>query len=103
MRKIVGIDCPAAADLVRGAIIGCVEVIDVVKDSDSKWFMGPRGLVLRDPRPCDPVMCVGALGYFKWAPGTVSVETARWMRPLGIQATPAPKSERLDDLFEVKP
>lgn len=75
--------CPAAIELKRGGIIGSVEVVDVVNDSESDWFMGPRGLVLRDPRPCDFVPSIGALGYFAWAPADVSVvpAPAKWMLP----------------------
>lgn len=72
---------PPARDLLRGGVIGSVEVIDVVSESDSPWFFGPRGLVLRDPAACDLVPCVGALGYFKWVPADASIvpAPARWM------------------------
>jgi hypothetical protein len=30
-------------------IIGRVELVDVVKRSDSKWFLGPFGFVFRNP------------------------------------------------------
>jgi hypothetical protein len=56
-------------EIVRGAIIGSVEIVDVVRESDSPWFFGPRGLVLRDPVPCEPIPCSGALGFFRWAQG----------------------------------
>lgn len=55
---------PAALD--RGCIIGSVEVVDVVTEHNSPWFMGERGLVLKDPRPCTPIPVAGALGYFAW-------------------------------------
>lgn len=79
----IGITCPAPADLLRGGIVGSVEVIDVVKESDSRWFFGPRGLVLRDPQPCDFIPSVGALGYFEWQPADPSIvpAPARWMLP----------------------
>jgi hypothetical protein len=75
--------CPPAAELKRGGIIGRVDIVDVVTDSDSDWFFGPRGLVLRDPRPCDFIPCMGALGYFAWARmglGTVPLPS-KWMLP----------------------
>ncbi len=79
----IGVTCPPARDLLRGAIIGSVEVVDVVTTSTSRWFFGPRGLVLRNPVPCSAVPCVGALGYFQWAPADPSVmpPLARWMLP----------------------
>ncbi len=75
--------CPDPHALRRGGIIGSVEVVDVVKESDSRWFFGPRGLVLRDPRPCNFIPSVGALGYFKWEEADPSIvpEAAPWMLP----------------------
>lgn len=77
----IGVKCPPPADLLRGGIVGSVEVIDVVKDSDSRWFFGPRGLVLRDPHACDFIPSIGALGYFEWQPADRSIvpPPARWM------------------------
>lgn len=74
--------CPPAHALERGGIIGSVEVVDVVDESDSPWFFGPRGLVLRDPRPCQFVPSVGQLGYFAWSPADASIvpPPAPWMR-----------------------
>ena len=61
-----GIDVPRPDKLLRGCLIGSVTVIRVVNDSVSPWFMGPRGLVLRDPRPYTPKgKTTGMLGYFK--------------------------------------
>lgn len=79
----IGVSCPAAADLLRGCIIGTVEVVDAVKESDSRWFFGPRGLVLRDQKPCHPIPAVGALGYFSWKEADPSIMPgpARWMLP----------------------
>lgn len=73
---------PPAADLVRGAIIGSVEVVDIVSKSMSRWWMGPRGLILRDPIACEPVASSGALGFYKWRPSGGQVEAALpWMLP----------------------
>ena len=77
------VHCPAPADLLRGGIIGSVDVVDVVKDYRSDWFFGPRALVLRNARPCDFVPAVGALGFFRWTPGEWELvpPPARWMLP----------------------
>lgn len=79
----IGVACPAASDLLRGGIIGSVEVVDVVRESDSEWFFGPRGLVLRDPIACAFIPSVGALGYFKWQRADASTvpAPAKWMDP----------------------
>jgi hypothetical protein len=42
-----------------------VEIVDCVRKSDSKWFYGLFGFVLKDPRPL-PFMAVrGQLGFFE--------------------------------------
>lgn len=50
--------------LLRGGIVGSVEIVDCVQESDSPWFMGPNGLVLRDYRTLPFFPCRGALGLF---------------------------------------
>ena len=82
----ISIDCPLAHTLPRGCIIGSVDVVDVVTESDSRWFFGPRGLVLRDPLPCEPIPSVGALGYFEWQEASTDIvpRPARWMVPREI-------------------
>lgn len=93
---------PLWSDLHRGGIIGSVEVIDVVSESGSPWFFGPRGLVLRDPTPCEFIPAVGALGYFEWKPANASIvpPPARWMLPLPDPVNPKPKDEPTMPLFE---
>lgn len=90
MRQTLGIECPPAIDLLRGGIIGSVDVIDVVTESDGPWFFGPRGLVLSGAEPCGFIPSLGALGYFTWRPADQSVVAppARWMLP----AEPKPES-----------
>lgn len=51
-------------DLPRGGIIGTVEIVDCVQSSESPWFMGPYGFVLRDPQPLPFQPLKGALGFF---------------------------------------
>lgn len=51
--------------LERGGIIGSVEIADCVEHSDSPWFFGRFGFVLRDPRPMPFRPVKGALGFFK--------------------------------------
>lgn len=77
----IGVSCPPAATLMRGGIVGTVTVNDVVKDSDSPWFFGPRGLVLSDPEPCEFVPSVGKLGYFNWQRDDAlpAPDVPRWM------------------------
>ncbi|MCK1684282.1 hypothetical protein IVA87_34075 [Bradyrhizobium sp. 147] len=83
MLEDIGIRCPPAAELARGGIIGSVDVVAIVRESDSPWFFGPRGLVLRNPAPCAFIPAVGALGYFAWREADPSIvpPPARWMQP----------------------
>lgn len=78
----IGVTCPPAIELWRGAVIGTVEVVDVVKESHSPWFFGPRGLVLRNPKPLVPTPVKGCLGYFNWQDHRTETlpAPARWMR-----------------------
>jgi hypothetical protein len=55
-------------DLERGGIIGSVEIVDCVTESDSPWFMGKHGFVLRDPEPLPFRPFKGSLGFFKVPP-----------------------------------
>jgi hypothetical protein len=58
------IEIPSLADLTLGGIVGSVEIVDCVMDSESLWFCGPFGLVLRDPKVLPFVPWKGRLGFF---------------------------------------
>jgi len=65
-QKFLGIEnLPAKEDFVHGAIIGEVDIISMVDESDSPWFFGPIGFVLRNPVEYEtPIPCKGKLGFF---------------------------------------
>jgi hypothetical protein len=51
----------------RGGIIGSVNLVDCVRWSQSRWFVGPIGFAFRDPRPFlaeDFIPYKGQLGFF---------------------------------------
>lgn len=79
----LGVVCPPARELLRGGIIGSVRVTDIVRASESPWFFGPRGLVLKAPEACAFIPSVGALGFFRWKlkDGGAPEPPARWMLP----------------------
>lgn len=79
---------PQARELVRGAIIGVVDVVDIVRQSSSPWWCGPVGLVLANARAVEPIPCKGQLGFFKWTRSGSVAEPAKWMLP------PEPKAPR---------
>lgn len=47
-----------------GAIVGMVEIVDCVSESDSPWFVGEYGFVLRNPRIIQPIPYKGRLGLY---------------------------------------
>jgi hypothetical protein len=47
-----------------GGIVGSVEIIDCVKGSQSKWFFGKFGFVLRDPITLPFMPLQGQLGFW---------------------------------------
>jgi hypothetical protein len=100
----IGVACPPAGELLRGGIIGSVEVVEIVSSSISPWFSGPRGLVLRDAWPCALIPAVGALGIFSWQEADPSIvpAPARWMLPKPAADQPRlaePEAKALPDLF----
>lgn len=49
----------------HGALIGEVDIASCVHDSDSPWFTGPHGFVLRNPEIYQvPIPMAGRLGFF---------------------------------------
>lgn len=54
------------SDFHRGGIIGVAEIVDCVEASQSPWFFGRYGFVLRNARPVDFIPVKGALGFFDW-------------------------------------
>lgn len=55
--------------LPRGVIIGSVELVDVVEDSDSEWAIeGHFHWVLEDAQACYPIPFKGGLGLRHYSP-----------------------------------
>lgn len=84
----VGLDIgsiPRLEDLPRGAIVGAVTLSGVVSESDSPWFVGRFGFVLRDPVALiDPVPCRGDRGIFE-VPPEVALAVAQSARATGVR------------------
>lgn len=70
----------AFEDLQRGGIVGSVEIVDCVSKSESPWFVGDFGFVLRDPQPLPFVPWKGQLGFFD-VPESALPSNARHNRP----------------------
>lgn len=56
---------PSFEAIERGGIVGSVEIVDCVTESESPWFCGRYGFVLRDPRPIPFRPWRGQLGFFE--------------------------------------
>lgn len=61
----LGVNLPRFEDLQRGGIIGSVELVDSLDISDSPWFMGQKGFLLRDPMPLRFIPLKGRLSFFE--------------------------------------
>ena len=76
----------------RGCILGIVDLVDVVTESDSPWFFGPYGWVLANPRVLPtPVPYRGRLRLFDVAdselePLVVSTTQVRFNGATDVQA-----------------
>jgi len=57
-------DIPSIDQFERGGIIGSVEIVDCIDNSESPWFVGDFGFVLRNPKPLPFVPWKGQLGFF---------------------------------------
>jgi len=55
---------PFSKQLERGGIVGSVEIVDCVTASDSPWYMGDVGFVLRNPLSLPFIPLKGRLGFF---------------------------------------
>jgi len=47
-----------------GGIVGEVDIVDCVTESESPWFFGDYGFVLANPKPMPLQPCKGALKFF---------------------------------------
>lgn len=57
---------PAPYKLDHGGIIGVADIVDCVDVSNSKWFFGRFGFVIRNARPVSFIPVKGSLGFFDW-------------------------------------
>ena len=58
------VELPPYASLLRGGVIGSVEIIGCYTTHPSPWFEGPYGYHLARPQAVPFVKCPGALGFF---------------------------------------
>lgn len=86
----MGFQCPPAAELLRGGIVGVAVSQGIVKQHDSPWFFGPKGIVVADAQPVEFVPAAGQLDFFRWKPGGTGEAPAKWMlKQAGVPDVPA--------------
>lgn len=54
-----------AIDIELGGIVGIATIAGCVTSSDSEWFVGDYGFLIRNPRPLAFQSCQGKLGFFE--------------------------------------
>jgi hypothetical protein len=66
-----------------GGIVGQAEIVACVSASDSPWFSGPFGFVIRNATPLPFRACRGMLGFFvpDFRPPAPSLERPANIRP----------------------
>lgn len=73
-----GRQAPPRDELDFSAILGVVDLVDVVAGSRSPWFTGQYGFVLENPRALSkPIPCKGKLGLWTPTPAQVRLVMAR--------------------------
>ena len=66
VKRLATVPPPPANEFVHGAIIGVVELVDCVQDSDSDWAVaGQWHWCLSRPRKIGAVPCPGKLGLWR--------------------------------------
>lgn len=60
-----------------GAIIGRVELVDIVSRSDNPYFTGPYGWILENPEALEPIPLRGKMGLFDLPAGTIEKAARR--------------------------
>jgi hypothetical protein len=65
---IIGVNVPVFDQLDRGGIVGAVDIVGCVTNSQSPWFSGKYGFVLRNAEVLPFRQYKGALGFFEVQP-----------------------------------
>lgn len=75
-----GIQIPAFDELLRGGIVGQVDITGCVRTSESPWFTGTAeggyGFTLANPRPLTFYPCSGSLSWFDVPARALNLEPA---------------------------
>ncbi|MFZ2972274.1 MAG: ASCH domain-containing protein [Ferribacterium limneticum] len=60
----LGVNFPSFDQLEKGGIVGMVDIVGCTDTSDSPWFVGDYGFILRNPKPLPFTPYKGRLGFF---------------------------------------
>lgn len=80
--KGMGISVPPDADVPKSAIVGTVDLVDVVDvevytlmEGESLLATGPKCWVLENPVAIDPIPQTGSQGVWEWGSGEPPIDT----------------------------
>ena len=59
-----GVEIPEPHEFERGGIVGAANIAGCVRDSDSPWFFGKYGFIIKNAKPVDFIPCKGKLKFF---------------------------------------
>lgn len=59
-----GFNINVPENLELGGIVGIAEITDCITESNSEWFFGEYGFVIKNARPLPFYPCKGQLGFF---------------------------------------
>ena len=87
-RKEPRIAIPSYESMVRGSIIGTVEITDCGKFQNNKWFVGTYGMLLSEPvKFITPISAKGRLGIFPleaYIADQVELEYEKSLQPMPL-------------------
>jgi rhodanese-related sulfurtransferase len=77
---------PLREEMTFGAIVAVAQLVDVVRESPSKWFVGPVGWVLDDVVAIEPVPCRGKQRLWALSREVYQQVRANWAKARKEQA-----------------
>jgi len=76
LSESLGVKLPPMDELERGGIVGMATITDCVIHSNSPWFFGRHGFLMRDAKVLPFTPFTGALGFFNVPESALKVEVA---------------------------
>lgn len=81
IEKISGKVVPPIDELPRGGIVGKARLSGTIRESESPWFVGKIGFILKDVQPVEFIAVRGVLNIFEWRKYIIDVSTLEPVKP----------------------